>query len=258
MMNITDTIRLIKAIGCNDFWQILAATFRHYIKVDSYTVFTYQDNYLLRSEFLELSAEEERIVEQYFEKGAYALSPYYELICAGKTGAYQLKEVAPSGFESSSINHNYFMPSNIIDETSLICLAEEGQIVKLSIARHGNSISFNDEDIAFLRDNNLLISSLMSKHVSMTPASQEDLSQTIKMNITERLDGFGQAILTKREREIVKFIIRGHSVKSCAIELNLSPETVSVHRRNIYSKLNISNQGQLISQVLDYVISDIP
>jgi DNA-binding CsgD family transcriptional regulator len=53
------------------------------------------------------------------------------------------------------------------------------------------------------------------------------------------------ASLTPREREIVTLILKGHSSISIAALLSLSPETVKVHRRRIYAKLNISSQAEL-------------
>jgi len=52
-------------------------------------------------------------------------------------------------------------------------------------------------------------------------------------------------LLTRRELEIVTLILKGHSNLSLAAVLSLSPNTVKVHRRQIYSKLAISSQAEL-------------
>ncbi len=52
-------------------------------------------------------------------------------------------------------------------------------------------------------------------------------------------------LLTKRELEIVTLILKGHSNLSLAAVLSLSPNTVKVHRRQIYAKLTISSQAEL-------------
>jgi DNA-binding CsgD family transcriptional regulator len=44
---------------------------------------------------------------------------------------------------------------------------------------------------------------------------------------------------------IVKLVLKGHSNLSLAAVLSLSPNTVKVHRRQIYSKLAISSQAEL-------------
>lgn len=58
--------------------------------------------------------------------------------------------------------------------------------------------------------------------------------------------GVGQ-LLTKREREVVNLIAQGFSSEKIGDALNISVKTVSNHRNNIYSKLNVQNTSELIS-----------
>jgi len=52
--------------------------------------------------------------------------------------------------------------------------------------------------------------------------------------------------LTDRERQVLQLIADGNSNKEIALELGISPKTVSVHRTNIMSKLNVHNTVELI------------
>jgi len=52
--------------------------------------------------------------------------------------------------------------------------------------------------------------------------------------------------LTERERQVLELIVRGRSNKEIALELGISPKTVSVHRTNLMSKLNVQNTVELI------------
>jgi len=52
--------------------------------------------------------------------------------------------------------------------------------------------------------------------------------------------------LTDRERQVLELIVRGRSNKEIALELEISPKTVSVHRTNLMSKLNVQNTVELI------------
>lgn len=52
--------------------------------------------------------------------------------------------------------------------------------------------------------------------------------------------------LTDRERQVLKLIIDGNSNQEIALELGISPKTVSVHRTNIMSKLKVQNTVELI------------
>lgn len=59
--------------------------------------------------------------------------------------------------------------------------------------------------------------------------------------------GFGSGVLTVREREIAHLMLRGHSVKSTAQVLGISPETVRMHRKNLYTKLAINSRTELFA-----------
>ncbi|WP_176797725.1 helix-turn-helix domain-containing protein [Ruegeria halocynthiae] len=66
----------------------------------------------------------------------------------------------------------------------------------------------------------------------------------------ERFQDFGSDTLTDREREVVQLILVGHNSNSIALKLCVSLSTVKTHRRNIYSKLQISSQAELFSLFL--------
>jgi DNA-binding NarL/FixJ family response regulator len=52
--------------------------------------------------------------------------------------------------------------------------------------------------------------------------------------------------LTKREREILKLLAEGTSVKEIATVFDLSVKTVEAHKFNLMRKLNIHNKAQLV------------
>ena len=58
--------------------------------------------------------------------------------------------------------------------------------------------------------------------------------------------------LTRREKEVVKLIIDGLTNETIAEKLFLSPLTVSTHRKNVLSKLNLKNTAMLVKYCGDY------
>lgn len=56
--------------------------------------------------------------------------------------------------------------------------------------------------------------------------------------------------LTDREIEVLKLLIKGHSVKRIASELHMAFETSRSHLRNIYQKLNVHCGKEAIAKVL--------
>ena len=62
--------------------------------------------------------------------------------------------------------------------------------------------------------------------------------------------------LSDREFEILKLIAKGKTTKIIAIDLSISPKTVSTYRSRILEKLNMKNNSDLIHYVIDYNLRD--
>jgi DNA-binding NarL/FixJ family response regulator len=67
-----------------------------------------------------------------------------------------------------------------------------------------------------------------------------------QINLTGNLKGERDTGLTPRELEILQHIVAGKSNKEIAAELNLSVNTVSVHRANIMDALGIHKTAELV------------
>lgn len=66
------------------------------------------------------------------------------------------------------------------------------------------------------------------------------------------------SILTPREREIIKLIAEGNSVKEIAIRLGRSVKTVEAHKFNLMRKLDIHNKAQLVTYAIQKKIVTLP
>ncbi len=64
--------------------------------------------------------------------------------------------------------------------------------------------------------------------------------------------------LTPREREVVKLIAEGNSVKEIAALLGLSVKTIEAHKFNLMRKLNIHNKAQLVTYAIQKKIVKMP
>lgn len=56
--------------------------------------------------------------------------------------------------------------------------------------------------------------------------------------------------LTRRETEILNFLVEGYTSREIATRLYISPRTVDTHRSNMLQKLNIKNTPALIRYIL--------
>ena len=79
--------------------------------------------------------------------------------------------------------------------------------------------------------------------------------------LTRLVDGFRErgnhavrqprfGTLTKREREILKMLAEGRSVKEIATGFDLSVKTVEAHKFNLMRKLDIHNKAQLVQYAI--------
>jgi DNA-binding NarL/FixJ family response regulator len=66
------------------------------------------------------------------------------------------------------------------------------------------------------------------------------------------------ATLTAREKEVLKMLAEGQSVKEIAGGLNLSVKTVEAHKFNLMRKLDIHNKAQLVQYAIQKKIIQIP
>jgi len=74
----------------------------------------------------------------------------------------------------------------------------------------------------------------------------------------ESLKGERETGLTARELEILQYIVAGKSNKEIASDLNLSVNTVSVHRANIMDRLGIHKTAELVVYAIRNGLVNLP
>ena len=74
----------------------------------------------------------------------------------------------------------------------------------------------------------------------------------------EALKGERGAGLTTRELEVLQYIVAGKSNKEIAADLNLSVNTVSVHRANIMDRLGIHKTAELVVYAIRNGLVNLP
>ena len=107
----------------------------------------------------------------------------------------------------------------------------------------------------------LLVSAIRDVNRGGSYLSPRMLSQLVddfrsRIKSANRLPRF--ATLTTREREVLKMLAEGNSVKEIACDLNLSVKTVEAHKFNLMRKLDIHNKAQLVQYAIQKKIIKIP
>ena len=106
-----------------------------------------------------------------------------------------------------------------------------------------------------------LLGAIRELHGGGSYLSPRMLSQLVddfrsRVKSSQRLPRF--ATLTQREREVLKLLAEGNSVKEIACTFNLSVKTIEAHKFNLMRKLDIHNKAQLVQYAVQKNVIKIP
>jgi DNA-binding CsgD family transcriptional regulator len=194
--------------------------------------------------------EHELHVERYLS-GAYLLDPVYQALFRGiKPGFYHLKELSPDKFEQSEYYRVYYKTTGIAEDVLYLVMLDEDTSLSIELGRELDKPPYTEQEQNRLRMVEPIVQNVAKRHWghmdienAAAGSSISDLDQQLEM----AFDNFGKSILTKRETELTRLMLRGHSVKSAAWEMRISPDTIKMHRKNLYAKLNISDHPDLFA-----------
>lgn len=185
-------------------------------------------------------------VDRYIE-GAYLFDPFYRAaVDEDKEGFCLLREVAPDAFEQTEYFRRYYREANLGDEGCYLLRGENGIIASLSIGRSSDlgGGRFSLHEVSLLKSLVPIVESVLRKWIYNYNRSGNQV-ETFGKRLESALENFGSSLLTKRECEVLHMTMRGHSIKSMAEKLDASVDTIKTHRKNIYSKLDVTSQSEL-------------
>jgi len=184
--------------------------------------------------------------------GPYLLDPLYQLaIREDKPTLCRFRDELPDRFRSSEYYRQYCKRTHLLDEMDFLSDVSDSTTLALVVGRRKRM--FNKSELIRLEQIEPVVQAAIRKvwknWASRTHASDRDLG--MHRRLTRCFEGFGQSVLTERERQISQLLLRGHSSKSIARVLSIAPGTVMVHKRNLFSKLGITSQYELFSIFID-------
>ncbi|MBY4678182.1 helix-turn-helix transcriptional regulator [Marinobacterium arenosum] len=189
-------------------------------------------------------------IDTYFS-GAYLLDPFCLAVSEGLApGFYHLSEVAPDDFYQSDYYRTYYKEASLLDDAYFVVEPKDGIKFSFAVGRQGDHPPFSAEELALLRQMNPVVQGASRQywqHVLEAQALPQDAPPGMRAQVEAAFNNFGSSVLTEREREVALLLLRGHSSKSAAQKLGISPDTVQMHRKNMYAKLDLSSQSELFS-----------
>ncbi|MCV3768490.1 helix-turn-helix transcriptional regulator [Rhizobium sp. TRM95796] len=200
--------------------------------IDLYSSFTKQDYHV----FVTL-----------YQQGPYLLDPFYRAATLPRPGVWRMRELAPDRFFASEYYRTYYVETRLAEEIGFFIPVEGGVTVVLSLMRAQATGPFRAADIDLLRKAEPLVA-------AMIRSAFRDLARRFAQSKASpqpaETSGIRQP-LTEREKAIIELVLQGHSSESIGLTLGIATGTVKVHRRNIYRKLGIASQTQLMSHYLE-------
>ena len=172
----------------------------------------------------------------------------------------------PDDFFASEYYKTYYLKCGSVEDSHYIVDLDAQRKLSLCVYQGRSGARFSEEQTELLRAALPLVRELCRQFESrggldLLLAGGDAGAQpaaALNRHIREAFMNFGGDCLTEREREIAHLLLRGHSVKSSARVLDISPETVRMHRKHLYTKLEINSQAELFSLFIDWLTRDGP
>ena len=184
--------------------------------------------------------------------GPYLLDPLYQLAMQrDKPTLCRFRDALPDRFRSSEYYRQYCDRTHLRDEMDFLLEVSPATTLAFVVGRRTRQ--FSRAELQRLELIEPTVQACIGQVWQRQNGSRQRGGQAadVHRRLTDCFEHFGESVLTDRERQISQLLLRGHSSKSVARELDIAPGTVMVHKRNLFSKLGISSQYELFSLFID-------
>ena len=248
------TAKLVAATGSAEFPERVMAMLKELVAFNDGTIIIYPTEGLPVIDYFEVPKTGGSSSLPLFVKGPFLLDPYYLAAMRDRRfGLFQLNELAPTGFRDGEYYKSWYRNCGYKDECGyLLPLGDEG-CINIALGKTTARARFSKKETALLQDILPLLQALCLQHWDPGEASSDGASLRTQMH--SALDGFGSSLLTDRETQVINLVLHGHSTKTVAEKLNISMETVKLHRKHAYAKLEVGSQAELFYLFLDSLMS---
>lgn len=240
--------RAVTAGGTDGFPKALTALFQSVFRFDSLFVSVFSTDHAPRQLYSNLDDDATRRTIGPYLSFAYLLDPFYGLFKAQVgTCVVALDSCTPDDFRRSDYFRMFYSDTGLRDEVTIFVAAGADASIVLSLGQHDDRHPRAPEACPRLQALLPVVAALCLKHwpdPARHPSATIGRSPDFERPDFERM---GLPKLSLREAEVVRMMLKGHSSKSMARLFGISPETVKVHRKRIYSKLGLTSQGELFS-----------
>lgn len=187
--------------------------------------------------------------EEVYINGPYILDPAYQLFMSGQAdGAYAMSEYVPDNFQQGEFFEIFFRNTHLIDTIDIFWRIDERSGIAICLGREDETPPFEAAEIALIRHTlPLLFSALRRHHDLAAPAARDEANHLVHRKVQTTMEQFGASLLTKREREVLFYMLSGYSSEQTADRLHTAEGTIRNQRKSIHRKLETGSQAELFS-----------
>jgi DNA-binding CsgD family transcriptional regulator len=223
--------------------------------VDSGGVMVYLNAQRPRRILHRFNAKERALPEDAYLMGPYALDPHYRMFAEGcPSGVHWLQDIAPDDFFQSEYYRVFYSQIGLSDSIELLWRIDENSALNIFIERSIRSAKFQASDLIAIHAVLPIIFAAAAKHHDLTAsAASRDSDSLTHRKVQSTIENFASSLLTRREREVLFYMLSGYSSALTAQRLTTSEGTIKIHRKNIHRKLDIGSQAELFSLFINCI-----
>jgi DNA-binding CsgD family transcriptional regulator len=246
--------RVIPALHEHEFPQIFTQALMDLTGAEDGTLLWFRSDHLPQVAYNEPRTDGAESSLDAYLQGAFLLDPFYRAAgLDGLRGIFSLGELAPEGFRDSEYFSTWYPLTGFNDECGVLLSLPDG-FLHCALTNMTPDRFFTAEQLRSIADAYPAIEALAQSHWANAPQFNPKQPQ-IRQQLNGALATFGSSLLTRREREVVEYVLLGNSTRRIAEKLGVSAETIKLHRKHAYSKLDISSQGELFHLFMDCIFS---
>ncbi len=235
---------LITAVDSTDFPRLLVEALKPMVAADDGSVLLYDEGRLPQIVLSQPVAGSDRTTLDAYLKGPFLLDPFYRKAAYHQAyGVFRLTDLAPRGFKESEYYNSWYRNCGYEDECGLLIDLGGNRFLNIALGVTTPGARFNKRQAGIITDAFPALAALCQHHwrERKTPPATEGL----RTQLHASLAAFGASVLTKRERQVTELVLLGNSTRVIAEKLGISTETVKLHRKHAYAKLDVSSQAEL-------------
>jgi DNA-binding CsgD family transcriptional regulator len=258
--HISEIGNLIDSVDSHDFLKTSASMICGLSNSTYSTVFIYAKDQAPCYVFDSFEGRKHKNAIRTFIKQTYIISPFYRKCRRGiHAGLYLAKdlyrpndcevedmvrslELAVEHSDQEELGYRTHNWPKLQSEISMAIPLDDGRVVEIAIYRDPQRASFEEKFPNELAELYPVLSACFRRFWSRNESRFYNQQQPAVNDFAP--------LVSKREREVIELILKGHSSESISLILGISITTVKSHRKMSYQKLKISTQAELMSLYL--------